>query len=536
MSRSLPSQRPTKHTAPQAGFGDAAEAMRALAALLDGAGQADGVDVGELLATEAQRFFRVPTAVLLSAEGPDAPLEVTGMFPRREHSLALPGLEKLPPLAELSRSGAPYLWTGGEAASRLCLALGLPTQAGALLLELPPSESVRQVLVLLDQPRPSEDELGVARAFASAAGAGLAQLRLARETSARTARQAALARAAKTLNQTLDLNRVLVSICEEATSILQAGGAAVYVGDAEHGLRAKAVYGLPFDAIGSRLRAGEGLAGKVVERDEAMLTNDYQGMAGRPELSFLSDVRSGLSVPMRWDGELRGALTVVYRRPFVVTPEHLSLLAAFADLAAAACSNATAHAGLARAARTDALTGCLNRAAFQRTLGRELERSARTGNSLSLALVDLDDFKQVNERHGHLAGDEVLRRVGQALRQAVRPYDHVARYGGDEFAILALDAGEDDARQVASRAVQQLAGALSDLDPGARTGATAGVAEWRAGERAERLIERADGALLYGKHQGVRGEVLGASALPLFGSGTGGELDAELQAALSEPK
>jgi diguanylate cyclase (GGDEF)-like protein len=511
--------------------------MRALAALLGGAGQADGLAVGELLAAEARRFFRASAAVLLGLASPEGRIEVTGVAPPAERRLHLLGLQELPPLADLGDSGASHLWIGGEAATRLCLALGLHKQTGdALVLELPSYDSDRRFLVLLGCPQPSSDELEVALAFAAAAGAGLAQLHLARESSARTARQAALARAAKTLNETLDLNRVLVSICEEAASILHAGAAAVHVGDAEHGLRAKAVYGLPFDAIGSRMRVGEGLAGKVVERDEPMLTNDYQAMPARPELSFLGDVRSGLSVPMRWGGELRGALTVVYKRPFLVTREHLALLEAFADLAAAACSNATAHAGLARAARTDALTGCLNRAAFQRTLTRELERSGRTGTSLSLALIDLDDFKEVNERHGHLAGDEVLTRVGQALRQAVRPYDHVARYGGDEFAILALDADEDAARQVASRALARVVEALADLEPGARTEATAGVAEWRSGEREERLIERADRALLYGKHQGVRGVALGASTLPLFGSAGGNYLDAELQAALSDPK
>ena len=197
----------------------------------------------------------------------------------------------------------------------------------------------------------------------------------------------------------------------------------------------------------------------------------------------------------------------------LVTHEDLALLEAFGDLAAAACRNASAHAGLVLAARTDGLTGCLNHAAMHDALRRELERCRRTGHSLSLSIVDLDDFKRVNESEGHLAGDEVLRRVGHALRQAVRSYDLVARYGGDEFAIVAIDAGEVEAAEVCDRAIEGIARAVARGDRSA-VGATAGVAEWEAGETTTALIARADRALLYGKQQGRRGVAVRSSELP----------------------
>ncbi len=142
-------------------------------------------------------------------------------------------------------------------------------------------------------------------------------------------------------------------------------------------------------------------------------------------------------------------------------------------------------------------------------LRREIVRCERTGHRLSLVLVDMDDFKQVNEEHGHLVGDEVLRRVGHALRQAVRPYDLVARYGGDEFAVVTIDADEEEAAEVAGRALDGVA-------------PVAGRPERRAGRHrrqrrrgrvaararaATELIEAADRALLYGKQEGERGEV-----------------------------
>jgi diguanylate cyclase (GGDEF)-like protein len=173
------------------------------------------------------------------------------------------------------------------------------------------------------------------------------------------------------------------------------------------------------------------------------------------------------------------------------------------------------HAALALEARTDGLTGCLNHAAMQDTLRRELERCKRTGHGLSLAIVDLDDFKQVNEQHGHQAGDEVLKHVGSALRDSVRAYDVVARYGGDEFAIIALDAGEDVTADVVARGLGEIRGRLGDLGFASRaTVATAGVAEWREGDSPTMLIARADAALLYGKHEGPRGTPIRASSVP----------------------
>jgi diguanylate cyclase (GGDEF)-like protein len=500
-------------------FGGAGEAMHAVSRLLGTAIDAGGPSaVAETLVTEARRFFRVGRAILLSVAELEGRLEVTAMSPSGGPPEDVIPLTDMGPVAQLLRSREPALRVAGAEATVLARRLGATAEMQtALLLPMRVRESVRHVLVLADaQPREFEpSELEVARAFADAAEAGLAQLQLAAEHAGQTARQAALARAARTLNETLDLNRVLARICEEAASILGSDYANVFLGNASEGLRFQATYGLPPEMIGAHINPGEGLVGKCVERDEPMLTNDYQALPRQLTLSPFSKVHSSLAVPMHWDDELRGAVAVGYFQPVLVTREDLALLEAFADLAAAACRNASVHAGLALAARTDALTGCLNHAALHDTLRRELERCRRTGHSLSLAIVDLDDFKRVNESHGHLAGDEVLRRVGHALRQAVRAYDLVARYGGDEFAIVAIDADERAATEVAERAIEGVARAVRPVDPSdGAAGATAGIAEWQAGENATALIARADRALLYGKQHGKRGFALRASELP----------------------
>ena len=125
------------------------------------------------------------------------------------------------------------------------------------------------------------------------------------------------------------------------------------------------------------------------------------------------------------------------------------MLEAIADLAVVACHNAEAYDDVRTAASTDALTGLLNHGAMQVRVREEIARAARDSQPLCCVLIDLDDFKRVNDELGHPAGDALLRRVADALRAEVRPYDQVARYGGDEF-VLVLP-GTDGARRARDR-------------------------------------------------------------------------------------
>jgi diguanylate cyclase (GGDEF)-like protein len=142
-------------------------------------------------------------------------------------------------------------------------------------------------------------------------------------------------------------------------------------------------------------------------------------------------------------------------------------------------------------ARTDPLTGVLNRRVWDQELPRELERAARSGRPLCVALIDLDRFKAFNDRHGHQAGDRLLKAAGAAWWANLRKIDLV-RYGGEEFAVLLPDCGLDDAMAIVER--------LRTAPPEGTC--SIGVAQWAEGETDDELIRRADRALYAAKDGG----------------------------------
>lgn len=152
-------------------------------------------------------------------------------------------------------------------------------------------------------------------------------------------------------------------------------------------------------------------------------------------------------------------------------------------------------------ADTDGLTGLLNRRAFEESLADSLEHRSPQMAEISLLLVDLDFFKNINDELGHLAGDTVLRRVGTALRRSVRSADVLARFGGDEFAVLLCSPESGQGMQVAERVHHNLLH-MRHLPGDRKLTASLGVATALPGDTPLLLIERADRALYRSKNGG----------------------------------
>ena len=411
----------------------------------------------------------------------------------------------VPAVAHVTATAAPLALEAPRIGPELGPALAARLDCAAVLLvPLAWAGDVRHVAILGSR-KPlawSPDEILIAETFANQAALGLARLESENRRVVQAERDAALARAAHALNVSLELQAVLDALAREAGRAVGGSVCGVYLLDDDGSGLATAGHNVPHEWFGYRLEPGEGIGGQVLATGRAVTTSDYEDDMTLPGHVVLHGVRSGVGVPMRWNGELRGALSIGFVDHREVAPEDLHVLEAIADLAVVACNNAEAYDDIRTAASTDALTGLLNHGAMQVRVREEISRAAREEQPLCCVLIDLDDFKRVNDELGHPAGDALLRRVADALRAEVRPYDQVARYGGDEFVLVLPGTEEQAARAVAERVrVRVHAGAPRGYD-GQLGNCSIGVSAWQPGMSADELLAAADRALLLAKRTG----------------------------------
>jgi diguanylate cyclase (GGDEF)-like protein len=222
-------------------------------------------------------------------------------------------------------------------------------------------------------------------------------------------------------------------------------------------------------------------------------------------------IRSGVAVPLPGETGQIGLLTIFTRSSEqTFGEEQVSELEQLALRAGPAIENARRFREARQLADLDALTGLHNRRYFHETLAREVARAHRYDRNLALIIFDLDDFKAINDRIGHLSGDGVLAEASERIREVVRSADIACRVGGDEFAVILPESKLRDADQLYAR----LRTALSSKPVGQAGPLTmsAGVAELQADDDAIAFFQRADHAL-YGAKEAGKGQVVAASLM-----------------------
>lgn len=244
---------------------------------------------------------------------------------------------------------------------------------------------------------------------------------------------------------------------------------------------------------GMSMGVGEGLSGRVLALRRPALNENPAAEPAGEKAARLAQLTSALAVPLEGPDGVIGVISFYSARRGAFASSHLSLLQAIGPKLARTVENAKRFREAENQASFDYLTGLPNAGSLFLHLQSELARCARTKTTLAVLMCDLDGFKQVNDRHGHLAGNKLLQEVGQGLRDHCREYDFVARMGGDEFVVVLPGATNDAVQHRRRRLSEMVESAGLKLCSDRAVSLSLGTAFYpNDGRTAEELLARAD--------------------------------------------
>jgi diguanylate cyclase (GGDEF)-like protein len=257
------------------------------------------------------------------------------------------------------------------------------------------------------------------------------------------------------------LDALLVRIADALSDLIPHDTLTIYEADEAQGVLVPVLARDEYvdEIMRTTLRFDEGITGWAASRREAALVNQAHL---DPRVRFVPgtpiDPEALISIPLIARAQIKGVLNI-YRvgEEGTFAEEEFELAKRFADAAALALDNAQIRARLEHQAQTDSLTGLFNHRSFHERLLNALQDASRTHRPAAVLMLDIDDFKRVNDVHGHGVGDELLRLLADTLRSCVRPDDVVCRLGGEEFGVIMHACDGAQARVVAERLVRRLA-------------------------------------------------------------------------------
>ncbi|MDQ4145249.1 MAG: diguanylate cyclase [Actinomycetota bacterium] len=262
------------------------------------------------------------------------------------------------------------------------------------------------------------------------------------------------------------------------------------------------------EIMDSRMFFGEGLTGWAAEHREPVLANQAhldprtQQIPGTPE-----EPEALISVPLVTGSHIKGVLNIYRIGEAEFSEGEFELARSFGDAAALALDNADSRANLERLAHTDSLTGLYNHRFFHERLRAELTRATRVHDSVTVLMLDIDDFKKVNDIFGHAVGDQILASIAEMLGEMVRGSDLACRIGGEELALIMPSCHAGDALGFARRLRDRLA--QMAFDPVGRVTVSVGIAQGPEHAMNPRdLLACAEGAMMTVKARGKNGVLL----------------------------
>lgn len=358
-------------------------------------------------------------------------------------------------------------------------------------------------------------ELELSKLAARQIGLAIARAQALQIAQYRAQELGALQRATSVLMSNLELESLLGQILDAAISAIPAAerGALHLIARDTGQLQVRAVHGYRDTRIRTlSLTTGSSQAARSVHERRPILIEDAQeGNGIASNLPELGEAGSSIIAPLLVGQDALGAISLDCFQRYAFSQNDLQLLVSFAATAATAIHNAQLHGEVQKQAITDTLTGLYNRRGFIEFGRREVERAIRFVRPLTALMLDLDNFKDINDHYGHLFGDKVLIGVTQRWSQELRQIDLLGRYGGDEFIILLPETNLESAVQVAERLRQKVSQMGFPIGPSnVRLTMSVGVSALdEATLDLETLVQKADHALYEAKRAG-RNQVISA--------------------------
>lgn len=338
------------------------------------------------------------------------------------------------------------------------LKIGLPKETRPVyLFPLKSNRKILGILLLLNAPL-TQEETEPIQLFTAQISPLLENIELHEELGSRNRVVRLLTETTNVFGALLDSTELLQAILDKTTEFLQAEqGSLMLLEEESDVLSVRAIKGLNKTlADMMRIRPGDGISGKVYQTGLPLLVRDISSdrrVSQAPRSRYKTG--SFISAPLKVDNRVIGVINLADKATgSVFTEEDLDLLTIVVAYATVAIERSAYHKKteeLRKISITDALTGLLNRRYFQERLIEEVERSRRHLLPLSLMIIDVDDFKNINDTFGHPEGDEILRILAHSIRHYIRAIDVAARYGGEEFTIILPQTSKQDAAVIAER-------------------------------------------------------------------------------------
>jgi diguanylate cyclase (GGDEF)-like protein len=354
-----------------------------------------------------------------------------------------------------------------------------------------------------------QEETELAQAFANQAAIAVQNARLYESAQRRARELEALHTATTSLVSTLEIEKLLDRILVSAISAIPTTrAAAVHLLDETGQMHLRVQHGMDEkEAQSPEWNANNSLWAWVLrECQPSLVSNSHRipPQAGGNELPGHWDGDSLLIAPLIQDNQTLGLITLISAETYAFDEHDLHLLVSFASTATAAIHNAQLHSEVQNLAITDPLTGVYNRRGFFNLARHILEHGQRYKHSISVIMIDIDFFKNVNDQFGHDAGDIVLQTVTQRCRKVLRETDLICRYGGEEFTILLSEGDLASAYTVASRLYSTITETPFETEAGpVRVTVSMGMATSNEEcDSLEKLLKCADQALYLAKDYG----------------------------------